>query len=119
MKTVLVVEDDGPSMYLVTFLLAEKGYNVLKADGGLEGVRIASEEKLDLILMDIRLPDIDGYEAVKKIRASKAGGKAPIIALTSFAMVGDEEKALSEGFTGYITKPIDPTTFLQEIEKYL
>ena len=119
MKTVLVVEDDASNMYLFSYVLKEKGYNVLKAGGGLEGVRIALKEKLDLILIDIRLPDIDGYEAIKRIRASKADRKVPIIALTSYAMVGDEEKALSAGFTGYLTKPIDQTTFLQEIKKYL
>ena len=119
MKTVLVVEDDASNMHLFSYILKEKGYNVLKAGGGLEGVRIAFKEKLDLILIDIRLPDIDGYEAIKRIRASKADRKVPIIALTSFAMVGDEEKALSAGFTGYLTKPIDPATFVQEIEKHL
>ena len=70
MKTILVVEDNGPNMYLLTFLLTKKGYNVFQAFNGEEGVRIALTEKLDLILMDIQLPDIDGYEAIKRIRAS-------------------------------------------------
>ena len=119
MKTILVVEDNESNMYLITFILSKYGYNVLQADGGEEGVRIALTEKLDLILMDIQLPDIDGYEATKRIRASKAGCNVPIIALTSHAMVGDEEKALRAGFSGYLTKPIDSATFLQEIEKYM
>ena len=119
MKTILVVEDDGASMYLISFILTEYGYNVLPAFTGEEGVRIALKEKLDLILMDIQLPDLDGYEAIKRIRASKVGCDVPIIALTSHAMVGDDEKALRAGFTGYLTKPIDPATFLQVIEKYL
>ena len=118
-EAILVVEDNGFNMYLISFILTENGYNVLQADGGEEGVRIALKEKLDLILMDIRLPDLDGYEAMKRIRASKVYCNVPIIALTSYAMVGDEEKALRAGFTGYLTKPIDPATFLQEIEKYL
>ena len=119
MKTILVVEDDGANMYLITFILTEYGYNVLPAFTGEEGVRIALKEKLDLILMDIQLPDLDGYEAIKRIRASKVGYDVPIIALTSHAMDGDEEKALRAGFTGYLTKPIDPATFPQVIEKYL
>jgi CheY-like chemotaxis protein len=119
MKTILVVDDNGSNMYLISYILKEKGYNVLQADRGEEGIRIALKEKLDLILMDIQLPDIDGYEALKKIRASKVGYDVPIIALTSHAMAGDDEKALRAGFTGYLTKPIDPATFLQDIEKYL
>ncbi len=119
MKTILVVEDDGANRYLISFILTEYGYNVLPAFTGEEGVRIALKEKIDLILMDIRLPDLDGYEAIKRIRASKVGYNVPIIALTSYAMVGDEQKALSAGFTGYLTKPIDPATFLQVIEKNL
>jgi CheY-like chemotaxis protein len=119
MKTILVVEDNGSNMYLINFILTEYGYNVLPAFTGEEGVRIALKEKLDLILMDIRLPDLDGYEAIKRIRASKVDFNVPIIALTSHAMVGDEEKALRAGFTGYLTKPIDSETFVQVIEKYL
>ncbi len=119
MKTILVVEDDGANMYLISFILTEYGYTVLPAFTGEEGVRIVLTEKLDRILMDIRLPDLDGYEAIKRIRASKVGCDVPIIALTSYAMVGDEEKALRAGFIGYLTKPIDPATFLQVIEKYL
>jgi two-component system cell cycle response regulator DivK len=106
-------------MYLITFLLKKNGYNVLQAFTGEEGVQIALKEKIDLILMDIQLPDINGYEATKRIRASKVDYNVPIIALTSFVMAGDEEKALSLGFTGYLTKPIDPATFVQAIEKYL
>jgi two-component system cell cycle response regulator DivK len=119
MNTILLVEDNGSNMYLITFLLKKNGYNVLQAFTGEEGVQIALKEKIDLILMDIQLPDINGYEATKRIRASKVDYNVPIIALTSFVMAGDEEKALSLGFTGYLTKPIDPATFVQAIEKYL
>ena len=118
MKTILLVEDNAPNMYLITFLLTKKGYNVFQAFNGEEGVRIALTEKLDLILMDIQLSGIDGYEAVKRIRASKAP-RMPIVALTSFAMAEDKKKALNSGFTGYLTKPIDTETFVQEIEEYL
>jgi two-component system cell cycle response regulator DivK len=119
MNTILLVEDNGSNMYLITFILKKNGYNVLQAFTGEEGVQIALKEKIDLILMDIQLPDINGYEATKRIRASKVDYNVPIIALTSFVMAGDEEKALSLGFTGYLTKPIDPATFVQAIEKYL
>lgn len=119
MKTILVVEDNESYMYLITFILSKYGYNVLQADGGEEGVRIALTEKLDLILMDIQLPDIDGYEATKRIRSSKAHCDVPIIAFMSYEMPGAEEKALHLGFTGYLTKPIDLETFLPEIEKHL
>ncbi|MEE8571156.1 MAG: response regulator, partial [Candidatus Bathyarchaeia archaeon] len=88
MKTILVVEDNESNMYLITFILSKYGYNVLQADGGEEGVRIALIEKLDLILMDIQLPDIDGYEATKRIRSSKAHCDVPIIAFMSYEMPG-------------------------------
>jgi two-component system cell cycle response regulator DivK len=83
------------------------------------GVELAGKEKPDLILMDLQLPDIDGLEATKRIRASEANSEIPIIALTSYAMVGDKEKALAAGCTGYIEKPINPETFMAEIKKYL
>jgi len=92
---------------------------VLKAKDGLSGIELAIQEKPDMILMDIKLPDIDGLEVTKRIRASERGHKVPIIALTSYAMPGDREKALAAGCTGYITKPIDPETFMEEIERYL
>jgi len=119
MKTILVVEDNESNMYLITFILSKYGYNVLQADSGEKGVRIALTEKLDLILMDIHLPDIDGYEVTKRIRASKAHCDVPIIAFMSYVVSGDEEKALNLGFTGYLTKPIDLETFLPKIEKHL
>jgi CheY-like chemotaxis protein len=86
---------------------------------GTVGVELAVKEKPDLVIMDIQLPDIDGLEATKRIRASKADSDIPIIALTSYAMAGDREKALAAGCTGYIEKPINPETFISEIEKYL
>jgi len=82
-----------------------------------EGVQLAIEEKPDLILMDIKLPGIDGMEATKRIRASESNGKVPIIAITSYAMAGDRERYLKEGFTGYIEKPIDPYKIIKEIEE--
>jgi len=119
MKKILVVEDNEKNMYLVSFILKKKGHEVIETKSGGEGVELAIKEKLDLILMDIQLPGIDGLEATRRIRNSKANGKIPIIALTSYAMVGDRERALKAGCTGYIEKPINPETFIAEIEGYL
>jgi len=119
MKRILVIEDDETNMYLIGFILRKNGYEVIEARTGEEGVELAIREKPDLVLMDIQLPDIDGLEATKRIRESEADGKIPIIALTSYAMTGDREKALAAGCTGYIEKPINPDTFIGEIEKYL
>ena len=119
MKRILVVEDNETNMYLIRFMLEKSGYEVIEAREGAVGVELAVKEKPDLIIMDIQLPGIDGLEATKRIRASEADGDIPIIALTSFAMAGDREKALAAGCTGYIEKPINPETFMAEIEKYL
>ena len=119
MKRILVVEDDETNMYLTRFILKKGGYEVIEAESGEEGVELAIKEKPDLIIMDEKLPGIDGLEAVKRIRKSKADGKIPIIALTSYALPGDKERALKAGCTGYITKPINPETFIDELKKYL
>ena len=119
MKKILVVEDNEKNLYLIRFILKKNGYEVIDARNGEDAVRMAISEKPDLILMDIQLPGIDGLEATRKIRESEADGEIPIIALTSFAMAGDKEKALAAGCTGYIEKPINVETFIAEIEKYL
>ncbi len=121
-------------MYLIRFMLNKSGYEVIEAMKGQTGVELAAKEKPDLILMDIQLPDIDGLEATKAIRKFETDDmqpqssivnrqssihRVPIIALTSYAMVGDREKALAAGCTGYIEKPINPETFIVDMEKYL
>jgi len=118
-KKILVVEDNETNLYLIRFILEKKGYAVVAATTGLDAVALAVDEKPDLIIMDIQLPDIDGLEATKRIRASEADGEIPIVALTSYSMANDEEKALAAGCTGYFTKPIDPETFANSIAKYL
>ncbi len=117
MKRVLVVEDNRNNMRLITKLLKNRGYDVIKAETGEMGVKLAAEKEPDLILMDIKLPGIDGIEATKRIRTSGCGSMVTIIAITSYAMAGDREKYLKEGFTGYIEKPIDPFTVIEEIEE--
>ncbi len=119
MRRVLVVDDTEANIHLMRFILKENGFEVIEARSGTEGVKLAVQEKPDLILMDIQLPDIDGLEVTKRIRASEADGNIPIIALTSYAMPGDRERIMAAGCTGYISKPIDVKTFIKEIEKCL
>jgi CheY-like chemotaxis protein len=119
MKRVLIIEDNENNRYLAKFILEKNGYEVIEAVNGISGVEMALKEKPDLVIMDIQLPDIDGMEATRRIRAAESDTEIPIVALTSFAMTGDREKALAAGCTGYIEKPINPDTFMEELEKYL
>jgi two-component system, cell cycle response regulator DivK len=118
MKRILVVEDNEDNMYLCRRILEHNSFEVIQAFSGEEAIELILGEKPDLILMDIQLPGMDGLDTTKEIRKSKIDGKIPIVALTSYAMSGDREKALEAGCTGYIEKPIDPETFITEIEKY-
>lgn len=117
MKKVLVIEDNDNNLYLITFILEQNNYTVIAARDGLSGISMADTESPDLILMDVQLPDIDGIEATRRIR--KKNSSTPIIAVTSYAMVGDDVKALAAGCNGYITKPINPDTFLNDVQKFL
>ena len=119
MKKILIVEDNEQNLYLMQFMLEKNGYEVVIARNGEEGLVLALQERPDLILMDIQLPGIDGLEVTRRIRVSEADGSIPIVAVTSFAMTGDRENALNAGCNGYIEKPINPETFLNEIKKYI
>lgn len=119
MKRILLIEDNESNTYLVRFILEKNGYEVVEAGDGVSGVARAQESGPALILVDIQLPDIDGLEVTRRIRASEAGRTVPIVAVTSYAMAGDREKALAAGCTGYIEKPIVPETFMTELEQYL
>ena len=119
MKKILIIEDNQANRYLMSFILEKGGHTVTAVNNGLDGVDVADQEEMDLIIMDIQLPDIDGLETTKRIRSSKNNGKIPIIAVTSFAMPGDKQRTLDAGCTGYLEKPINPDTFLTEIEAYL
>jgi CheY-like chemotaxis protein len=119
MSKILIVEYNEKNMYLISYILKKKGYQTIEAATGEKGVELTIKEKPDLIIMDIQLPGIDGLETTKRIRTSGADGITPIIALTSYAMTGDREKALEAGCTGYIEKPINPDTVIGEIEKYI
>ncbi len=117
MKRVLVVEDNENNMKLICLVLEKHGYEPIKAFSGEEGVEKAIAERPDLILMDIQLPDINGMEAVQRIRMVDDMQEIPIIAITSYAMAGDREKILNVGCDGYFEKPIDPLTIVDKIEK--
>ena len=118
-STVLVIEDNALNMKLVKSLLTIGDYHVFEAEDAETGIQLASERHPDLILMDIQLPGMDGLSATKAIKADNALKNIPIVALTSYAMQGDEEKALDAGCEGYITKPLDTRKFLETISQYL
>lgn len=116
---ILLVEDNEANRYLATFLLENSGYHVLRADNGREAVLAAQNERPDLILMDIQMPEVDGYEAARRIKAEPHLAHIPIVAVTSYAMAGDREKAEGIGFAGYIEKPIATETFISEISRFI
>ena len=116
---VLLVEDNEQNRYLATFLLESNGFTVLHASDGKQAVALAQRECPALVLMDIQMPEMDGYEAARLILATPGLEKTPIVAVTSYAMTGDREKALGIGFSGYIEKPISTETFITEISRYL
>jgi len=117
-KTILVVDDTEWNRDLIVQLL-EDDYNVLQAVDGADGVRKAEQEKPDLILMDLGMPVMDGWEATRKIKANGDLKQIPIIAVTSHAMVGDEIQAREAGCDDYLPKPIDETELLRKINKFL
>jgi len=119
MKKILVIEDNENNLYLITYILEKNRFEVINARDGKTGIQKAGKEKPDLIIMDIQLPDINGLEVARRLRASKDANTIPIVALTSYAMAGDEQKAIEAGCNGYIEKPIDPKTIMAEIKKYL
>lgn len=116
---ILVIEDNEQNMYLVNFILEKHGYQIIQASDGKKGVSQACEQKPDLILLDIQLPVMDGYAVARELRKIEMLAKIPIVAVTSYAMSGDRERALAAGCTGYIEKPIDPDTFITQVEQYL
>jgi len=118
MKNILIIEDNEQNLYLATFILEKHGYKVVQARTGMEGIAVVKDTSVDMILLDIQLPIMDGYTTAGKLRKVLGEKKIPIIAITSFAMPGDREKALAAGCTDHITKPINPDTFIPSIEKY-
>lgn len=119
MSLIFIIEDNEQNLYLEKYLLIENGYEVDYSVDGLQGLEKLIKISPDLILLDIQLPGIDGYEVARRIRKMDNHKKTPIIALTSYAMVGDKEKAIESGCDGYIEKPINTDTFINEITKYI
>jgi CheY-like chemotaxis protein len=116
---VLVIEDHEANIQLIDYLLRAHGYQPLLARNGPDGLRMAIEEQPDVILLDIRMPDMDGYEVAAAIRKVPALAHTRIVAVTASAMVGDRERIAAAGFDGYIQKPIDLDTFIAEVEGFL
>jgi CheY-like chemotaxis protein len=119
MKTVLVVEDNKDNLQIITYALQRAGYEVIVAETGEEGVELAIVRRPFFIVMDINLPGIDGIEATRRIRNSEIDGSIPVVAITSYAMMGDREKILSAGCNGYFEKPFDPLTIVDQIHKLI
>ncbi len=118
-KKVLVCEDNAMNRVLVRDILASIGCEILEAVNGSQGIEMARDTGPDLIIMDIQMPVMDGYEAIGRLRAEPTTSSIPIIALTSFAMVGDREKVLECGADAYLSKPIDTRVFKALAGKYL
>jgi len=118
-RRALIIEDNDQNLYLITYLLENHGYAVVSAKNGHEGIEISTKVEPSLILLDIQLPEMDGYAVARELRRIPALATTPIIAVTSYAMVGDRERVLAAGCSGYIEKPIDPDTFVAEVEKHL
>jgi two-component system cell cycle response regulator DivK len=115
---ILVVEDNDKNMKLFREILAAKGYRTLEAKTGEAAVALAAEHSPDLVLMDIQLPDIDGIEALSRLRADVRTASLPVIALTAQAMEGDRERFLAVGFDGYVSKPVNIHDFIATVERY-
>ncbi len=116
---ILYIEDNEQNFYLVNFILTGRGHQVSWAKDGKEGIEQAGSGDFVLILLDIQLPVMDGYTVARTLRENPALFRVPIVALTSYAMPGDRERALEAGCTGYIEKPINPATFATQIESFL
>lgn len=116
---ILYIEDNDQNFYLVHFILNSSGYDVSRGRDGKEGIEMATSMVPDLILLDIQLPVMDGYTIARELRKLPSMSAVPIVALTSYAMAGDREKAMAAGCTGYIEKPIDPKTFIEQITRYM
>ena len=118
-KTVLIVEDNELNMKLFNDLLEAKGYNVVQTRNGLTALDLAKEHRPDLILMDIQLPEVSGLEVTKWIKEDETIASIPVIAVTAFAMKGDEERIRQGGCEAYISKPISVATFIKTIQYYI
>jgi two-component system cell cycle response regulator DivK len=118
-RRILVIEDQPDNRTILRDLLSAAGYEVLEAEDGQAGVAMAVAERPDLILMDIQMPVVDGYAATRRIKAAAGMAATPIIAVTSYALAGDEAKATAAGCDGYVAKPFSPRALLAEVRRFL
>jgi two-component system, cell cycle response regulator DivK len=118
-KRVLIVDDNEDNRQILIDLLSANGYEVIEALNGLDAVTIATRETPDLVLMDIQLPGIDGHEATRRIKANPALARTPVIAVTSYALAGDDRKAAEAGCDAYVTKPFSPRALLAQVRGFL
>jgi CheY-like chemotaxis protein len=116
---VLVIEDNEQNLYLMRFLLEKSGFEVASARDGPRGLELATSCAPAAILLDIQLPGMSGYAVATELRKNEALSRVPIIAVTSFAMVGDRERFLAAGASDYVEKPIDPTSFVSKLREHL
>jgi CheY-like chemotaxis protein len=116
---ILVIEDNPTNLELMTYLLRAFGHTPLTAGDGEAGVEAALRERPDLVLCDLAMPRLDGYGVVRRLKADPALRHIPVVAVTASAMVGDRDRVIATGFDGYISKPIDPETFVAEVEGFL
>ncbi len=118
-KQILVIEDHEDNRRILRDLLTSAGFDVVEATTGEDGVALAETHRPDLILMDIQLPGLDGYEATRRIKANPTLRQIPVIAVTSYALSGDEAKAKEVGCDGYVAKPFSPRALLAKVREYL
>jgi two-component system, cell cycle response regulator DivK len=118
-RRILVVEDQEDNRRILRDLLTSAGYEIIQAEDGEEALAAAARERPDLILMDIQLPVLDGYEATRRIKADPALRAIPVIVVTSYALSGDENKARAAGCDAYVTKPFSPRALLAKIREYV
>ena len=119
MNLILIVEDNEKNLKLVRDVLQFKGYRTLEAMTATEGLRLAREERPDLVLMDIQLPDIDGITALGRLRADPLTQKTPVVAVSASVMPDDQQRIVASGFDAYVTKPINVKSFLETVERFI
>lgn len=118
-RRILMIEDNEQNRYLASFLLEASDWKMFQAEDGPSGLELARTVDPALILLDIQLPGMDGYAVARALRAEPGSASVPIVAVTSYAMAGDRERCMEAGCDGYIEKPIDPQTFVAQVERFI
>jgi two-component system, cell cycle response regulator DivK len=116
---ILLIEDNPANLELATYLLQTGGYEVLTAEDGEEGLALLEQQRPDIVVTDLQMPVLDGYEVLRRLREDPSFDAMPVIAVTAFSMSGDRAKVLSAGFDGYLSKPIVPEIFVSQIDAFL